>query len=207
MRPFAGWVLVTTMLAGMMSAHAQVYKWVGPDGKVQYGDTPPPSTTKVQPQTVGAPPPSSSGSVSLPYELAETVRKNPVTLYTSANCEPCDTARTMLRSRGIPFSEKTVRTSEDVTYLRETSGDSQVPVMIVGQQKHQGYSATAWEESLTAAGYPAVNKLPKSYRNPPPEAAAPRKEEPVRETPVSEPNAPQPERPAPAGEAPPGFRF
>ena len=207
MRPFAGWVTVA-MLAGMMSAHAQVYKWVGPDGKVQYGDTPPPpSATKVQPQTVAAPPPSSSGGAKLPYELAEAVRKHPVTLYTSANCSPCDTARTMLMSRGVPFTEKTVRSSEDVTHLREIRGDSQVPVMLLGTQKHQGYSATEWTEALTAAGYPSVSKLPKSYRNPPPEAAAPPKDESMPEAAASQPEAPRPAPPAPAGDAPPGFRF
>jgi glutaredoxin len=207
MKPSAVAIMLC-MLAGVMSAHAQVYKWIGPDGKIQYSDTPPPSSTKTQPQTV-ATPSSSSGGVALPYELAEAMKKNPVTLYSAANCAPCDTARTMLISRGVPFSEKTVRTTEDVAYLREVSGDSQVPVMTLGKRKHQGFSAAEWEESLAAAGYPASNRLPKAYRNPPPEAAAPHKEAPVQETAATapEPAAPLPELPSPTGNAPPGFRF
>lgn len=205
MKPFAG-TIVLCMLVGAMSAHAQVYKWVGPDGKIQYSDTPPPASAKVQPRTV-ATPSSSSGGVALPYEVAEAMKKNPVTLYSSANCTPCDTARTMLISRGIPFSEKTVRTTEDIDYLREVSGDSQVPVMTIGKNKHQGYTASQWEEALIAAGYPATNRLPKAYRNPPPEAAAPRKEAPVQEASASAPEALLPEPASPAGNAPPGFRF
>ena len=205
MKPSVG-AIVLCMLAGMSSANAQVYKWVGPDGKIQYSDTPPPASAKVQPQTV-ATPSSSSGGVTLPYEVTEAMKKNPVTLYSSANCTPCDTARTMLIARGIPFSEKTVRTTEDVDYLREVSGDSQVPVMTIGKDKHQGYTATEWEEALKAAGYPSTNRLPKAYRNPPPEAAAPRKEAPVQKAAASESATSLPEPASPAGNAPPGFRF
>lgn len=194
------------LLAGVASVHAQVYKWVGPDGKIQYSDTPPPASAKAQSQTV-ATPSSPSGGIALPYDVAEAVKKSPVTLYSSANCAPCDTARTMLISRGIPFTEKTVRTGEDVDYLREISGDSQVPVMTLGKRKHQGFAATEWEEALTSAGYPMINKLPKTYRNPPPEAAAPPKEKPVQEAAAPEPEMSLPDPASPAGDAPPGFRF
>lgn len=204
MKPFVGWMMVC-MLAGLSPAHAQVYKWVGPDGKVQYGDTPPPATN-AKAEAVPAPAPSRPGSA-LPFDLAEAVKKNPVTFYSSTNCTPCDTARSLLMSRGVPFKEKTVRTSDDVNHLREVSGDTQVPVMLVGTRKHQGFVAQEWDDSLTAAGYPTTNKLPKTFRNPPPEAAAPRKEEPVAEKPA--PSAPPiaTELPPPAGNAPPGFRF
>lgn len=203
MKPVAGWIAVC-MLAGAMSAHAQVYKWVGPDGKIQYSDTPPPSS---EAQAVPVDIPSAvSGKAALPRDVAEAVKKNPVTLYSSANCAPCDTARSLLLARGVPFSEKTVRTAADVAYLREVSGDAQLPVMIVGASKHQGFMAQEWDDSLTAAGYPATNKLPKTYRNPPPEAAAPHKEEPLPEKPPASPPPPM-ELPPPTGKAPPGFRF
>lgn len=206
MKPIAGWALLL-MLAGALPVQAQVYKWVGPDGKVQYSDTPPPaSDAKGKTEAVQVPS-SSRSSVSLPFELAEAVKKNPVVFYSSTNCTPCDTARKLLMSRGVPFTEKTVRTGDDVTHLREVSGDSQVPVMMVGTRKHQGFVAQEWDDSLTAAGYPAENKLPKTYRNPPPEAAAPRKEEPVQAKPAAAEPPMSTELPPPAGNAPPGFRF
>lgn len=49
--------------------------------------------------------PGTAAGPALPYEVAEAARKNPVTLYTSSNCSPCDTGRTMLTSRGVPFRE------------------------------------------------------------------------------------------------------
>lgn len=207
MKPVAGWMAMA-MLACTMSAQAQVYKWVGPDGKVQYGDTPPPSSaTRSAPEAVAAPSsPGTAAGPALPYEVAEAARKNPVTLYTSSNCSPCDTGRTMLTSRGVPFREKTVSTNEDVERLREVSGDTQVPVLLIGKRKHLGYVASEWTEALTAAAYPTSSKLPASYRNPPPEAAAPPRAapEPVQET--SAPT-PSPAPPTPASDASPGFRF
>lgn len=205
MKPIAGWALLL-MLAGALPAQAQVYKWVGPDGKVQYSDTPPPvSAATGNAEAVPVPPPSRG--VTLPPDLAGAVKKNPVTFYSSANCTPCDTARSLLMSRGVPFSEKTVRTTDDVTHLREISGDAQLPVIMIGSRKHQGFLEQEWSDSLTAAGYPAENKLPKTYRNPPPEAAAPRKEEPVKAKPAANDPPMSTELPPPAGNAPPGFRF
>ena len=206
MKPATRWALLW-ILAGMTPAYAQVYKWTGPDGTVHYGDTPPPvSTAKNMPQAVQASP--TSKSVSLPYELAEAVKKHPVTLYSSANCTPCETGRSLLMTRGVPFTEKTVRTSDDVAHVREVSGDSQLPVLMVGTRKQQGFVAEEWNATLTAAGYPTSNKLPKGYRNPPPEAAAPiPKKDPVAAQPASSDPAPATLSPAPAGNTAPDSRF
>lgn len=207
MKPVAGWALLWA-LASMVPAYAQVYKWVGPDGKVHYGDTPPPvSATKGGSKAVDAPPPSNG--VALPYDVAEAVRKNPVVLYSSTKCTPCDSGRSLLSTRGIPFTEKTVHTTDDAAHLKQISGDSQLPALMVGTRKHLGFSKSEWDESLTAAGYPATSKLPKSYRNPPPQAAAPApKAEPVvTAKPSSAESALPLDVPTPAGNAPPGFRF
>ena len=42
-------VLKMACLVGVLAsagAHAELYKWVGPDGKISYSDTPPPSVAK-----------------------------------------------------------------------------------------------------------------------------------------------------------------
>ena len=185
----------------------QLYKWVGPDGKVTYSDTPPPSTVKqVEKKSARFGEVSASN---LPFELAETVRNHPVTLYSSAQCAPCDAGRALLTSRGIPFSEKTVTTNEDIARLRQAASDGQLPLLIVGRNKQKGFESGGWAASLTAAGYPETSKLPTSYRNPPPEAAAP----PVRSVAANQAaieqvaNRPADELPPAVGNAPPGFRF
>ncbi|HEV2609413.1 MAG TPA: DUF4124 domain-containing protein, partial [Noviherbaspirillum sp.] len=49
------------------SVHAQLYKSVGPDGKITYSDTPPAKAAKVETKPIGTGGPSTSG---LPFELA-----------------------------------------------------------------------------------------------------------------------------------------
>lgn len=190
------------------AAHAQqLYRWVGPDGKVTYSDTPPPSAAKqVETKAVSF---GTSATGNLPFELAEAARNNPVTLYTSTQCTPCDAGRALLTGRGIPFVEKTVTNTEDVARLRQVGGDEQLPLLIVGRNKQKGFQSSGWTASLTAAGYPETSKLPSSYRNPPPEAAAP----PVKTAPANKPSVeqaaskPTEDLPPATGNAPPGFRF
>ena len=151
-------------------AHAQLYKWVDAQGKVHFSDKPPPATAK-QVQNKGDTVSSAPSIINLPPELAAAVKKNPVTLYTTTGCGPCNTARTFLKSNGVPFSEKTVTSNEDIAKLKQASGDTQLPVMIINKSKFQGYDVIEWREALSAAGYPETNKLPKDYVFPEPEPA------------------------------------
>lgn len=194
-----------------LDAHAELYKWVGEDGKVTYSDTPPPrSAKKVEVKEIEI---SASGAADLPFELAEARKKNPVTLYTAAKCAPCEDGRALLNARGIPFSEKTVTSTQDVARLKQVSGDAQLPVLVVGSNQRQGYDAEGWNSALTTAGYPAASVLPTSWKNPAPQTAAPVAPRPTASAREAEP-APRGTTqrsadalPAPSGNAPPGFRF
>jgi glutaredoxin len=194
------------LLSCMASAHAQLYKSIGPDGKVIYSDTPPAEAKRVEAKSVAL---GEAGGRGLPYELSEAVKNSPVTLYTGAKCIPCDDGRKLLNTRGIPFTEKTVTSSEDVARLRQAGGDTQLPLLIVGRNKQQGFEAGGWGAALTAAGYPETSKLPRTYLNPPAEAAAPPVPTPVAAKPGNEQTATTQsnERPPAIGNAPPGFRF
>lgn len=198
---------ILALLLTAASAQAQMYKWVGPDGKVNYTDTPPPKSAKNVEQknlSSGDAPDTSN----LPFEVAEAVKNSPVTLYTGAKCTPCDDSRTFLNTRGIPFREKTVATAEDIARLRQVSGGAQLPILMIGRNKQTGYEPTSWGAALTAAGYPETNKLPKTYRNAPAEAAAPVAPKPTADNGKAG-NAPERAESLPPaiGNAPPGFRF
>lgn len=190
-------------------ASAQLYKWVGPDGKVNYTDTPP-ATGHVETKSRTA---SGGSGADFPYELSETVKNHPVTLYTTTNCTPCDEGRKLLTSRGIPFTEKTVNNNDDIAQFKKISSDGQLPFLIVGRSKERGFETSVWHAALTAAGYPETSKLPKNYRQPQPEAAAPLTKDNApkvegttnSEKTPSRPNTIQP--PPPIGNVPPGFRF
>jgi glutaredoxin len=198
-------ILAISLLLIASAAHAQLYKWVGPDGKVHYSDSPPPaSVKKVETKPVGGSEPSGPA---LPFELAEAVRSNPVTLYTAPKCAPCDAARTFLTGRGVPFSERTVVTNADIAKIREL-GDGQLPVALIGRRKQLGFDAGAWGNALTASGYPETSKLPPGYRNAAPQAAAPEAPPPTAQARAAAPEPERPEALPPAiGNAPPGFRF
>lgn len=193
--------------AAAFSYAQPVYRIVGPEGKVTFSDKPP-----VEPQakvTSGA---AASGggvaSASLPFELRQVAQKYPVTLYTGDNCSPCQSAKTMLMSRGVPFTEKSVNTNDDSQALQRLSGDNSLPFATIGGQQLKGYSDSEWTQFLNAAGYPATSVLPASYRQPAatpmvavsaaPAAAVPAV--PVRAA------APAPQ-PAPAVTNPSGIRF
>jgi len=150
------------------SAQAQaVYRIVGPDGRVTFSDKPPVTPGTTAPQAGGARE-NASGGQSLPYELQQVVDKYPVTLYTSKDCAPCDSGRSLLRTRGVPFSEKTVTTAEDAEALQRLSATSSLPVLAIGGQQIKGYSDAEWHQYLGLAGYPDKTRLPAGYRNPAP---------------------------------------
>lgn len=146
-----------------------VYRVVGPDGKVSFSDKPP-----VEPTAKAAPSKAAGGGATggasgnaLPFELRQVANKFPVTLYTGDNCSPCQSARNMLTTRGVPFTEKTVNTADDAQALQRLSGDNSLPFGTVGGQQLKGYSDAEWTQYLTAAGYPTSSTLPASYRQPP----------------------------------------
>ena len=160
-------VLATLLALTVTPTLAQaVYRIVGPDGKVTFSDRPPATPAKVSGLET-ATSPSASSNPALPYDLRQIVAKYPVTLYTSKDCTPCDSGRNLLRTRGVPFSEKTITTAEDAESLQRISSSKSLPFLTLGSQHIKGFSDAEWTQYLNAAGYPESSKLPASYRNPP----------------------------------------
>ena len=201
------YIAIALMFAAA-GAHAQMYKWVAPDGSISYSDKPPPATAaKVERKSYSG---GGSSFSDLPYEVAQAAKNSPVTLYTAKECGDCDSGRQFLNARGIPFMEKTVTTNEDIEKVKQVSGDHRLPVIVIGRNKHIGFDPGKWGSTLTAASYPATNTLPKTYSNPAPEPAVP----PAPEKTAAAPKKPDDSglknvvQPPPAtGNAPPGFQF
>ena len=157
-------------LAAPWAQAQQVFRILGPDGRVTFSDrAPPPSVSNARVSEAGASA-AATGTVTaaLPFELRQVAFKYPVTLYAGDNCAPCGAARSMLISRGIPFSEKTVTTGEDVQALERLSGDTSLPFLTIGGQQLKGFSDAEWTLFLNAAGYPVRSVLPANYRAPAP---------------------------------------
>lgn len=144
-----------------------VYRIVGPDGKVTFSDKPPvEAKAKVSPGAVVLGSGSGGASNALPFELRQVAQKYPVTVYLGDNCGPCQSAKTLLLSRGVPFTEKTVNTNDDIQALVRLSGENSLPFATIGGQQLKGFSDSEWTQFLNAAGYPAASILPVSYRQP-----------------------------------------
>ena len=200
--------LCLSILAGLslvVPSWAQ-YKVVDPDGRVTYTDRPPaPSAgARISPirrdgtvaQSLTAGP-----ELTLPLELRAVVGRFPVNLYSASDCAPCDNARRMLRTRGVPFAERLVSEDTDSEALERLSGGRTIPTMTVGGQILRGYAETDWQSTLDLAGYPRESRLPKGYVW---SAATPLVARAV-------PKAPEPDTPAPTAVVPlqsaPGIRF
>jgi len=192
------------LLASLASAQA-IYRIVGPDGRVTFSDRPPVGNEKATALGAGGRSVDDGvGSGELSFELRQLMSRYPVTLYTGDGCEPCTAGRSMLSARGVPFSERTVRTNSDIEALQRLSGAASVPILTIGGQTIKGYSSTEWSQYLDAAGYPASSRLPAGYRNPPAAPLAPIPEAPAASTqqqPAQDvaPPPPPPPPPNPSG--------
>ena len=144
-----------------MPAAAQ-YKVVGPDGRITYTDRPPSDTARarhhrsVARRRHRAPAPQDA----LPQELRQAATRYPVTLYSAADCPPCDSGRQLLLQRGVPFTEKLIVSDDDAEAMERVLGARTVPSLTIGAQALRGLSPSEWNAYLDAAGYPRESKLP-----------------------------------------------
>ena len=154
-------------LLSAVPAWAQ-YKVVTPDGKVTYTDRPVTAPgAQVQPLRRGA---NAAGPVSgqavaaeLPANLRPVAARFPVTLYTSTDCAPCESGRKLLQQRGVPYSERSVSSDDDIAALQRLTSGRSVPTLTVGAQALRGFLETDWQDTLDLAGYPRESRLPKGY--------------------------------------------
>ena len=138
-RSFAAAGAIAFLFAGAVSdaCAQQIFKIVGPDGRVTFSDKPPQDpATKAEPaKVVTLNTEGGSAVASLPFELRQAAQRYPVTLYTSPGCGTCAQGRRFLVSRGIPFAEKTVATKEDGDALMRLAGTQNVPLLTIGGQQ------------------------------------------------------------------------
>lgn len=206
-----GWILLASMaLSSVLALTAQaqgVYRVVGPDGRISFSDRPPLDATKKSSElkpaegSADTDTGTSSSNALLPYQLRETAKRYPVTLYASKDCSPCNEARSHLQNRGIPFAERAIETESDVAALKQLSGQDGLPFATIGSQHLKGFNADSWNQYLSAAGYPAQPQLPAQYKAPAPIPLT----TPAAKAAAAKPAPGEARRPAPAPRAtPPG---
>jgi glutaredoxin len=139
-------------LASAPLAAAQLYQWKDAQGRTVYSDQPPPTSVRNAQQK------NFKGSVievGESYSIRLAREKHPVTLYTSACGTLCDQARQLLIERGIPFSSKDLQSNAAARdEVQKLTGQVNVPVLLVGSEKVEGFEAGRWHAALDRAGYP-----------------------------------------------------
>jgi glutaredoxin len=180
------------------SALAQpVYRNVDKNGKISFSDQAPAANAQPAAARPGISSPNTDG---LPYELRQVVQRYPVMLYTSDECAPCASARSLLVTRGVPFDERQIKTDADTAALQRLSGQTSLPLLSIGSQQLKGFSDAEWSQYLDAANYPKSSQLPAGYRSAPAQPLVA-----LSPAPGAAPNAPgaQGSASAPAAAAPP----
>ena len=222
MKPATFLFSVGLLLTAEWAAAQPVYRSIDSRGNVSFSDQPPPTsgcaaeqvTTPIAgalgPASASSSANASSAAASLPYELRRIADRYPVTLYTGTDCAPCIAGRSLLVTRGIPFSERTVMTREDSETLLDLTGQKSLPVLHIGTQLLKGFSDAEWSRYLDAAGYPTVTMLPAHYRNPPTSPLVALQAAPVPGSKNDLPRSPTPQSApgtAPGSSNPAGIRF
>jgi glutaredoxin len=187
----------------------QIFRTTSPDGRITFSDKAPLESSARTSAAIALPlPGAAADNAALPFELRQVAARYPVTLYTGPDCAPCGLGRALLSSRGIPFTEMTVTTNEDIDALKRLAGAPSLPFLTIGGQHIKGFSEVEWVQFLDAAGYPKSSQLPSSFERPParPLVAAQQAQRPAPTAPETPRAATQPPAAAPA-ENPSGIRF
>ena len=148
--------LFSLALLAAVGAQAQsTYRWVDKDGKVHYGDRPPPAreTREMGERKYALP----EADPRLSLEMRQATAAFPVTLYVQTTCAAaCQMARDYLKGRGIPYKEVAVTNNEEAAALRDRlgGGELMIPLLTVGERSARGYLESTWASLLDAAGYP-----------------------------------------------------
>lgn len=153
-------LLICLALIPLSAQAGKLYRWVDAEGNVHYGDAPPADAKQVETKKLSD---AATQNQDLPYEARRAQQNFPVTLYVADNCiDACNKARSFLSKRGIPFSEKSLKTLEDFDAFKKLSGSDSLPTLSVGKNFLKGFLDSQWNNELDIAGYPKTS----TYRAP-----------------------------------------
>jgi len=144
-------VLLGVMLLLVPVSHAadeKVYKWTDDTGQVHYGSKPPGNGTQSRELALRIPTLSGEAEVTTTAGVGRGV-----TLYTTATCGYCKKAKAYLQKRAIPFIEYDVQKSVTGKLDYQRLKGRGVPIILVGNQRMDGFSEPRLAAMLKKAGY------------------------------------------------------
>ena len=149
--------LMLALLAGGAQAQAQqIYRWVDGNGRVQYSAEKPPAgaaSSTVQPRLSSVGGNAASGSAAPAAAKPRSAGKPAVKMYATDWCPYCRQAREYFVRNGIPFTELDIEKSETAKAEHRSIGGRGIPVILVGNERMNGFSEQRMAQMLKAAGY------------------------------------------------------
>ncbi len=146
--------LFCSLLVGTSAIAQDLYKSIGPDGRVIYSDKPPAGarvekTLKFENLPSSALPASASSYVEQLRKLKASspaiAASGAVVLYSAAWCGYCKKAKAYLAEKGISYQEVDIDTDEGVAAFAQAGGGKGVPLLLAGGQRVQGFSPEAYD--------------------------------------------------------------
>lgn len=142
------WLGVFAALAASAAVAESVYKWKDGQGRVHYSNEPPPPATGAAKVRLVIP------SFGGPAEVsAAGGRGNGVVLYGTEACGHCKAARQYLAQWRIPYADYDVEKDAAARAAFQQLGGRGVPVILVGNQRMDGFNAERLADMLGNAGY------------------------------------------------------
>lgn len=150
-------LLLACLLGSSLSGLAEIYKWTDENGRSHYTDTPPAEKNAEQVKlgpinTYNAP-----SKIFIDETLARPIDKpgklQAVVMYSTTWCGVCVKAKNWLKANRIRYTEYDVEHSERGRRDYKKLGARGVPVILVGKQRMNGFSAARMQKMLRNAGY------------------------------------------------------
>ena len=182
--------ITVALVAAVAAAQQQVYRYIDKEGRVIYTDRAPPADTKdVQAKRLTS---NFIENNDVPIATQQAAQRFPVTLYTFACGQVCQSAEALLNRRSIPFTTVNVEEQKGAEQLMKVTGGQQAPVLQVGDKlMAKGFNEARWTAMLDDAGYPKAPPRKVAAKVAEPVAAAPSSPSPAAPSPMPSPDAAQ----------------
>ena len=149
--------LAQAVAAGDGPTTTTLYKSVGPDGKIVYGDRPPGDGRSAQTLKFENLPSSPLSPATLAYleELKKggaarqaALPSGELLLFTTTWCVYCKKAKAYLAGKGVPYREIDIESNAGAASYAQAGGQRGVPLLFKGGQRVLGFSTTAYDALL-----------------------------------------------------------
>jgi glutaredoxin len=150
--------IAQTVSAGDAPTATTLYKSVGADGKVVYGDRPPGdgrSARTLKFENLPSSPLSPATLANL-EELKKggaaqqaALPSGELLLFTTSWCAYCKKAKAYLAGKGVPYREIDIESNAGAASYAQAGGQRGVPLLFKGGQWVLGFSASAYDSLLS----------------------------------------------------------